>query len=351
MVCVVLVVSFFLKTALVSGQAGKNEKVINYSLSQAGTPIDLFLSPRQTFLITTTGVYQQERKTFQKKYNSQAPITCALEEDSVLWLGTQKGLWRLNKKTFTARRVPLPSTEDQPLITTILKDYSGTLWAAAEAYGAFKLTAGTFKKVLGAFPVNTGVASRDSSVWIGTNTGLHRFKNEKWVRYNEEGVANFEIPDNIVEKLVVDSKDNVWVMLSEGVAVFEGRPHASESEGHNHIPSVKFVGKPQNKIYSVVYLNQQGYVFATAMGLLFLPDDASGHIPDLHPAANTDVIIPKPMLYPVQVPNISSTDFSGPVILKSDKKNNVWLVTGHGIRILPSKIISKMLGEVKTKKA
>jgi ligand-binding sensor domain-containing protein len=217
----------------------------------------------------------------------------------------------------------------------------------AEAYGAFKLADDQFEKVLGAFPVNAGAVTQDSSVWIGTNTGLHQLKDKQWVRYNEEGVTNFEIPDNIVERLLVDNLNNLWVILSEGITVFEAKQHSSSSNGH--IPSLKFIGKPQNSVYSVIYVNQQGYVFATGMGLLFLPTGQSDHLSKLEQSPTTDIVANRQMLHLIQLPgkDKGTMDFSHPVILRSDKRNNFWLVDQQGISMLTNKNIAKLLQDLK----
>ncbi len=335
----------------VNGQIGRPLKEDYYALPDTAEPVELFLAPKNTFLITATGIYKQERKEFLKKYAATARINCAAEDDSVFWLGTQAGLFRVNKKTYTSKLVSLPLENPQPRITTILKDYAGTVWVGAEAYGVYQFINNTFEKVLGAFPVNAGRATPDSSVWIGTHTGLYRYQQQKWVRYNEEGVSNYEIPDNIVDKLLVDNNRNLWVVLSEGLTVFEAQ--SPTSPGHGHVPAVKFIGKPQNPVYSVVYVKQRGYVFATGMGLLFLPDQNSqaGHLESLEATGASDVVQNKSMLHSVTISSGKNNlaDFSQARLLKADK-NNLWLVGQHGIKVLPLKEVAKLLPEAKVKK-
>ncbi len=333
----------------VNGQVSRGLKNNYYRLEPASPPINLFDAPKGAYLITQRGIYQQKRKTLVKRYTSAAIITSAVEDDSVFWLGTQKGLLRVNKKTFSSKPVAMPLEDSQPLITTLLRDYAGTIWVGAEAYGVFKFVANRFEKVLGAFPVNAGAVTKDSSVWIGTNTGLHQLKDKQWVRYNEEGVTNFEIPDNIVEKLQVDNHDNLWVVLSEGITVFEAKSEASASD--DHVPSVKFIGKPQNPIYSVIYVKQQGYVFATGMGLLFLPTTNNGHLSNLKQSSATDIVENKSMLHLIQLPNTGreGLDFSAPVLLRCDTKNNFWFVDQRGVRVLTSKNFIKLLQTAKAK--
>lgn len=332
----------------VFGQGGKKMKEDYYALKESGDPIDLYISPKSTFLVTTNGIYKQERKEFLKKYTTNGAIICSLEDDSVFWLGTQKGLLRVNKKTFKSTPVQLFLENSQPRITAVMKDYTGTIWVGAEAYGVYRLKKDAFEKVLGVFPVNAGVVTPDSSVWIGTNTGLHQWKNNQWLRYNEEGVANFEIPDNVVDKLKVDNKNNLWAILSEGVTVFESKSQAPAEE---HIPSVKFIGKPQNAIHSIIYVEKQGYVFATAMGLLFLPDSNSqqSQLTHLDHSSTSDIVADNQLLYQIQMPESSKgalNSFS-PLLLKTDKRNNAWLIDRHGVKVLSEKNFFRVLQDLK----
>ncbi|WP_147275590.1 hypothetical protein [Adhaeribacter pallidiroseus] len=330
----------------VCGQRGEKIKANYYTLENTGNPIDLYFSAKKTFLITTNGIYEREEKKFLKKYTARGAIICALEDDSVFWIGTPTGLLRVNKKTFKSTPVQLPFDDRQPQITTILKDYAGTIWVGAEAYGVYKLQKGTFEKVLGVFPVNAGAVTSDSSVWIGTNTGLHQWKNNQWVRYNEEGVTNFEIPDNVVDKLKVDNKNNLWAVLSEGVTVFEAKSRAFTQEGH--IPAVKFIGKPNNTIYSIIYVENQGYVFATAMGLLLLPEN-KGQLPPLEQSSTSDIVADNQLLYSIKMPGSNSALNSSahPLLLKTAKRSKIWLIDNQGIQVFTNKDFIKVLQEFK----
>ncbi|PSR55841.1 hypothetical protein AHMF7605_21230 [Adhaeribacter arboris] len=330
--------------APVNGQVNPRLKSTYYSLPDPAVPVALFNTAKNKFLIAQKGIYQQAGKTLVTRYTASAIITCALEEDSAFWLGTQKGLQRVNKKTFSAVPITLPLSETQPLITTIVKDSMGQIWVGAEAYGVFKLTDTGFEKVLGAFPVNAGAATGENSVWIGTNTGLYRWKDKQWIRYNEEGVTNFEIPDNIVTSLYTDNNNNLWVIMPEGVAVLETKPHAKERS--EHIPAVKFIGKPQNAIYSVSYLKQQGYVFATGLGLLFLPESHSDALTGLEQSSTTDIVENKQILHSITLPH-TNIDFSQSVIFQSDTKNNYWLVDKQGISVFSVKQFSQLLKKSK----
>jgi len=294
-----------------------------YAVAGQEQPVALLTAGRTTYLVTEHSVFRQEGRTFVRHYVSVAPISRALVADSLLWLGTQQGLVRLGTRGWHARPLALPGA-GPAAITALLRDAAGTLWVGATGQGVYQVVGGALQNQLRIPAVNAGLATADSSVWIATNIGLYRWQHQAWTRYNEEGVANHEIPDNIVENLLLDTSGSLWVLMSEGISVFENASQAGADA--EHVPTIKYLGRPGNEVYSVASIAGQGHVFATAMGLLLLPPQPKGEL--AHVEASSDRVETPQMLVP-----LTGLPAAGARLVAVDNQQQVWLVSPSQVQV------------------
>ena len=88
-----------------------------------------------------------------------------------------------------------------------------------------------------------------ANIWIGTETGLHRYTGELFRVYN----YNDGLISNLVWAIMYDSKDNYWFSTSEGVSRFTFPERNGQKQYNN--PSVKSYtvaeGLPDNLIISM----------------------------------------------------------------------------------------------------
>lgn len=299
-----------------------------YALAGHERPVALLRAGKATYLVTQRSVFRLEGARFVRKYQGLVPIQCAAVADTVLWLGTRQGVLGVSTATFRPHPLALPVPGGAPSITAIFRDAGGALWVGADGYGAFRWAQGAFAPELSTPSINAGVATADSSVWIATGIGLSRKRGPEWSHYNEEGVGNREIPDNIVEKLLPDNAGNLWVVMSDAICVFEGGGPRGEAE----LPTVKFLGRPGNELYGVAYLRGEGRLFATALGLLLLPNEPATALPGFGAPA-TDKVEQKQLLRPV--PALPGA--GNPVLLQIDDRQRVWLVSESEIIVLTAK--------------
>ena len=301
----------------------------HYAVAGHEKPVAMLHAGKATYLITERSVFRLEGAQFVRKHQTTTPIYCAALADTALWLGTGTGVLRLHTGTFRPRPLALPgAAATAPAITALFRDVRGDMWVGANGYGVFRWANGAFVQELKTPAINGGVATADSSVWIATSIGLSRKQGPEWTRYNEEGVANHEIPDNIVEKLLPDNAGNLWVVMSDAICVFEGGQRGgAEAE----LPTVKFLGRPGNEVFSVAYVAGAGRLFATAMGLLLLPNEPATRLASFAPA--TDKVEPKRLLVPL--PQLPGT--GNPILLQLDKQQRLWLASTDGVTVLTSK--------------
>lgn len=299
-----------------------------YAVPGAEKPVALLSAGRATYLVTEHSVFQFDGQHFVRRQQISQRVQCAAVADTVLWLGTRTGLFGVSTRTGRRHPLLLPSTEAAPSITALFQDAEGNLWVGANGAGVFRWSHGVFVPELNTPAINGGVATADSSVWIATSIGLSRKQSGSWTRYNEEGVANHEIPDNVVEKLLPDNAGNLWVLMSDAICVFEGSQRAAaEAE----LPTVKFIGRPGNEVSGVAAVPHVGRLFATTQGLLLLPNGPTTLLTG--PAPATDKIEPRRLLVPL--PPLPGA--GNPVLLAVDKRQRLWLADPNGVSVLSPK--------------
>ncbi len=305
-----------------------------YAVPGHEQPIALLHAGKATFLITQHSVLRLEGGRLVSHFRSEAAIQCATAYDTALWLGTRQGLLRLSERTFRPQPLALPGVAVAN-VTALFGDARGQLWVGANGAGVFRGAGRTFEQELHTPAINGGVAMADSSVWIATSIGLSRKQGPEWTRYNEEGVANHEIPDNIVEKLLPDNDGNLWVVMSDAICVFEkgGQRGAAEAE----LPTVKFIGRPGNEVFGVAHMAGAGRLFATAQGLLLLPDAPATPLPGF--TAATDKIEQQRLLLPL--PAWPGT--GNPTLLAVDKQQRLWLAGPEGVMVLTAKEFARLV--------
>ena len=322
-----LLVGLGVLAAALAGQARPRPP---YAVPGHEAPVALLHAGHATYLVTQHSVLRLEGRRLVSHFRSAEPIQCATARDTALWLGTHQGLLRLSTRTFRPRPQALPSVA-APNVTALFYDARGRLWAGANGAGVFRQAGPgqAFEQELHTPAINGGVATADSSVWIATSIGLSRQLGTEWTRYNEEGVANHEIPDNIVEKLLPDNDGNLWVVMSDAICVFEsgGRHAPAEAE----LPTVKFIGRPGNEVFGVAHVPGAGRLFATAMGLLLLPDAPATPLPGF--AAATDKIEPQRLLRPL--PALPGA--GNPTLLHVDAQQRLWLAGSEGVVVITTK--------------
>ncbi|KXK57157.1 MAG: peptidase S8/S53 subtilisin kexin sedolisin [Chlorobi bacterium OLB7] len=125
----------------------------------------------------------------------------------------------------------------------------------------------------------------DNEVWVGTNAvGLLRLTDSRWSSITAEN-TNKELPGNIINDIVVDRNNVVWVATDSGIGRFDG----SSWQG---LTVQTTNGKlPENRVTAVAVdsLNQlwagtyRGYLlrYDGREWLSYAPDSTSGKLPGL----------------------------------------------------------------------
>jgi len=295
-----------------------------YRLPSPEAPVALLALGRTQYLVTEGSVYEVAGRQLVRRYQSPSPIACALATDTALCLGTRRGAVSLRPGRGPVHPLGLPAPAQEAPVAMLLRDAEGALWVGAAGYGTYRGRPGAFEAVMQVPGISSGTTTADSAVWLGSNLGLHRYHRGRWTRFNEEGVANFEIPDNLVERLLPDHAGTVWVVMSDAVCALPAGPQPAE------LPTATYLGRPGNELLAAAYLPGAGRLFATSQGLLLLPTASAYEFRSFEPAPATDVVAPKALLRSVALGALASP----PRLVQLDGRQRLWLASADGLLVL-----------------
>jgi ligand-binding sensor domain-containing protein/signal transduction histidine kinase/CheY-like chemotaxis protein/AraC-like DNA-binding protein len=152
-------------------------------------------------------------------------ITLYKTRDGTVLAGTQKGLFKFDRKLDRFNQVPFYNVQ----IQSVLESSDGTLWACSYGGGAFYYDQASKKQVLlnsdGKHQdalisnyVNSLFEDRNKCIWFCTEGGLSRYdpKSKKFKSYT---TAN-GLPNNQTFRILEDKTGNLWISTANGLAVF-----------------------------------------------------------------------------------------------------------------------------------
>lgn len=185
---------------------------------------------------------------------AQNMVDCMLQDrHGFLWFGTWNGLCCYDGYTFETFNSEHPSAHalGNNFIYTLLEGPNGNLWIGTQqGLYVYLYDEGQFVKAEklaeDAFPqLNTAIRSmalhQDSVLLLASDQGVSylKFKEKQNVLavdlHYDLGVGNHEIKGTVVNTLISDSKNNIWVGTDEGLTLIN--PNASEIQHINHQPS------------------------------------------------------------------------------------------------------------------
>jgi ligand-binding sensor domain-containing protein/signal transduction histidine kinase len=141
-----------------------------------------------------------------------------------LWIGAKDGLHRLNPKRF--KTITTREGLSHNNVMSLMEDKAGALWVGTWGGGITRIKEGESTNYFNAASNSMQIdlvlglcESREGSIWIGTDYthGLFRMQAGKFERFNEGKSFN----PYAVRALLCDQKTNLWIAMSEGLAVYE----------------------------------------------------------------------------------------------------------------------------------
>jgi len=247
-------------------------------------------------------------------------VNCILEEPNYLWIGTDKGLNRFNRKTKEWKYYSVKTKKGTHSITVLYRDSKKNLWAGTWAGGLNLLNekTGVFKTYLHNSNDTSSIISnnifgitedRKGQLWIGTMDGgvciynyefntFNRVLNKKgkekiqskWIKnmitdsygniliasgnglyvqdYKNDTIYHFtnninnpySLPSNLLVSIFEDSKGSIWIGTENGLCKYN-------INNNKFITFSEKEGLPNNVIRSISDDNNGNLWIATNMGL------------------------------------------------------------------------------------
>lgn len=249
-------------------------------------------------------------------------IKSLLLSKNILWIGTDKGLVRLNPKTQKILRVEV--SDAQPRLVFNIFETSNQEILIGTIDGLFKFdrkqkTLVNYHPSLSDKVIISIKEDKENNLWVGVlRDGIYKLFNESIVNHYQYDKGNpYSIGDNSVLSLLIDDSDTLWVgTFNAGIdwldlksLQFEFYDDSKESLTCLNTPVVYTILK---------HSNEQLWV-GTEKGLARVDLD-SGYC----------------RLYKNQVGNNSSLVSNEVLSLFEDNNKNIWVGTVRGTNILPN---------------
>lgn len=244
----------------------------------------------------------------------------------VLWVGTDRGLFRRASEKDRFEPVALATAESTPPdVRKLLLDSDGRLWVGTRSSGIFVVDKGAAEAValrgLVKEPLDHDtdvvfalIQAAPSEVWIGTESGgILRVDTRQWTARREkhiEGVAS-SLRDNDIYALLRDRRGMVWVGSDSAFSVHDPRQEAVM----NWMPSGRG-GISHMNVPCVLALPDGRVWLATGDGGVDIVDPARGKVGRLSPNAQS----PQTALPPGRVLSMSLAP-----------SGEIYLGTQHGL--------------------
>lgn len=158
-------------------------------------------------------------------------VTCLLPDGSTLWVGTEKGLFRMYPQSSNGdSAVEIHGLDGSDGLTdntiqALYQDHEGSLWIGTWRGGLCRLRNGKFlnfgtREGLAHEIVHSIFQDTDESMWFGTQGGLTRLDGASSETFT---MASGHLPDNMVRNILRDRSGTLWVATYGGLARFEGK--------------------------------------------------------------------------------------------------------------------------------
>jgi ligand-binding sensor domain-containing protein len=152
---------------------------------------------------------------------SNPVYSIAVESENIIWIGTNRGISKLDGTTWT-------SYEDHGLanhiVSAIAIDKLGNKWFGTLGNGVVKFENNnnwiTYDESNGLADnrVNAIIIDESNTIWFGTDKGVSKFDGLTWTTYTtSDGLV-----ENHVFSIAIDNMGNFWFGTNGGVSKFNG---------------------------------------------------------------------------------------------------------------------------------
>jgi signal transduction histidine kinase len=231
---------------------------------------------------------------------------------SDLWVGSDRGLYRIHGSQCTLLRRDDDLANDSPRAQVIFEDRRGTLWLGT-TNGLARFERGHFSTLSATAGLSITALYEDAAgvLWIGTyDTGLARLEGEKFTRYTEkDGLFN-----NGVFQILEDDKGFLWLSCDLGIYRIEKHQLNEFAAGRISLITSSHFGKADGLLSVECSRGGQPTGFKARDGKLWFPT-AQG-LAVIDPKAVALNRIPPPVVIEDLTVDGHATDFRAGVKIK-----------------------------------
>lgn len=184
---------------------------------------------------TVKGLYLYDRKLGKFLVCSKDSYVFSITEGlpGEMWIGTVLGLFKIYKSNFKLIDCK-PSDKnskgiDAKNIQKVYKDSKGRIWIASKSglykynrkdnsYDSFFHSTTDHHSLSHSYCTSIN-EDAEGNIWIGTLDGLNRL-NEKNMQFEHFGEVE-GLPDNVVNNILFDDADNLWITTNKGLSKIE----------------------------------------------------------------------------------------------------------------------------------
>ena len=150
-----------------------------------------------------------------------------ISSKDIVWLGTQKGLFRVDDSAGAPSRPVLEGSPHAQVVNLVSDGLGGVYYLASGRLRHLRLDE-TDVPVAGAWPTDgfepgALAIGLDGAMWIGGSGGLYRFTvlADNVVKYQPISIS--DIRTNTIDAVMIDHKGWVWIGTALGVSVYDGQ--------------------------------------------------------------------------------------------------------------------------------
>lgn len=165
--------------------------------------------------------------------NGEVIYSIISSKDGFLWIGTEQGLLRFDRKRENSISFKYNPKDKNSLshnkVNVVFEDKNGLLWIGTDVgLNVFNTKTKEFKHYFNipndSFSLSYNAVlsineDKENQIWIGTaGGGLNRFDRKlgKFHHYLKEN----GLPDNVIYSILFDENDNIWISTNNGISKF-----------------------------------------------------------------------------------------------------------------------------------
>jgi signal transduction histidine kinase len=184
-------------------------------------------------------------------------------QNGSLWFSSERGTaWYHDQKwrTFASTDGSAPDS-----IVDFAESTDGRIWAATrERVWGFDGRSWAVVRT-GLDRINALIAARDGSLWLGADSGLHRFFQGSWVENGtEEG-----LPNGGIRELCEDSRGRIWAGTAHGLRLYHPEDDPDPPKTYIQMLGEKDRSVPEGGTIALVFSGQDRWNYTPRQRLLY----------------------------------------------------------------------------------